>query len=197
MILGHRDPHPVHRPRRQSSCTVIPAGTSRDSTVVCRPHDQHSITIWVVPGRTRGSIRPRWMQRSGMATWAALLLRGGPRRCLTWKVASGGALIHCSSELHFSLARCVVICYTYPMKQITYTATAQKALRKIGHVEAKRIVGKIVAYASDPAAQANNVKALQGSDYLRLRVGDYRVIFTEDMQVLVILQIGHRKDVYK
>lgn len=83
------------------------------------------------------------------------------------------------------------------MKQITYTATAQKALRKIGHVEAKRIVGKIVAYASDPAAQANNVKALQGSDYLRLRVGDYRVIFTEDMQVLVILQIGHRKDVYK
>ena len=41
---------------------------------------------------------------------------------------------------------------------------------------AERIRAKIEVYAADPAAQANNVKSLQGRPGIRLRVGDWRVI---------------------
>jgi mRNA-degrading endonuclease RelE of RelBE toxin-antitoxin system len=32
---------------------------------------------------------------------------------------------------------------------------------------------------------------------LRLRVGDYRIIFTETLEVLQIENIGHRKEIYR
>jgi len=59
------------------------------------------------------------------------------------------------------------------MKRVEYSKTAQKALMRIPRNWAIRITEKITAYANDPAAQANNVTALQGVDGLsRLRVGD-------------------------
>ena len=60
---------------------------------------------------------------------------------------------------------------------------------------ALRIKGKIDLYAADPAAQANNVKALSGQDGIRLRVGDWRVIML-DGEVLEIVDIGPRGSIY-
>ena len=60
---------------------------------------------------------------------------------------------------------------------------------------ALRIKGKIDLYAGDPAAQANNVKALSGQDGIRLRVGDWRVIML-DGEVLEIVDIGPRGSIY-
>lgn len=49
-----------------------------------------------------------------------------------------------------------------------------------------------------PAALAGQVRRLQGwSGALRLRVGDYRVIFTADGIVLQVLKVAHRRDVYR
>lgn len=60
-----------------------------------------------------------------------------------------------------------------------------------------RISEKIAAYANDPAAQTNNVTALQGSDGLsRLRVGDWRVIMWDHV-VLEVLEIKPRGSAYK
>jgi mRNA interferase RelE/StbE len=61
---------------------------------------------------------------------------------------------------------------------------------------AKRIRGKIVAYAADASSQANNVTALQGRDGIRLRVGDWRVIMNDRGEVLDVLEIGARGGVY-
>lgn len=61
---------------------------------------------------------------------------------------------------------------------------------------AKRIVGKIEAYAENPASQANNVKKLEGEDGIRLRVGDWRVILL-DGDVIDVVRIGPRGSVYK
>lgn len=62
---------------------------------------------------------------------------------------------------------------------------------------ARRIREKVTQYAADPAAQANNVKALKGAKgYLRLRVGDWRVIFRDDGTVVAIVSIGARGSVY-
>jgi mRNA interferase RelE/StbE len=62
---------------------------------------------------------------------------------------------------------------------------------------ARRIATKIEHYASDPISLSNQVKQLAREPILRLRVGDYRVLFTEDGVVLQVLKIGHRRDVYR
>lgn len=53
------------------------------------------------------------------------------------------------------------------------------------------------ALAHDPhPPQAHR---LAGSDYYRLRVGDYRVIYEvqKDKLLVLVIRIGHRKDVYR
>lgn len=55
---------------------------------------------------------------------------------------------------------------------------------------------KIEAYAADPVSQANNVQALKGSTALRLRVGDFRVVFEETDAQIVVTLIGPRGSVY-
>jgi mRNA interferase RelE/StbE len=43
------------------------------------------------------------------------------------------------------------------------------------------------------------VKRLVGSPYYRLRVGDYRIIMDiqQDRLIILVLEIGHRKNIYK
>ncbi len=82
-------------------------------------------------------------------------------------------------------------------REISYTPAALKALTKMGSVEAKRIVAKVKQYAADPESLANMVKPLKGMDDMkRLRVGDYRVIFNETMEVVAVIRIGHRREIY-
>ena len=84
--------------------------------------------------------------------------------------------------------------------QITYTKKASKALAKIDAKIAGRIFAKIEAYAADPAARTNNVRPLKGRNGYRLRVGDYRVIFTVTeggaVAIMTVIHVGHRKEIY-
>jgi mRNA interferase RelE/StbE len=83
------------------------------------------------------------------------------------------------------------------VKQVTFTRSALKVLRKMPANTAKIILAKIDQYATDPASLANNVTALQGrtDGAVRLRVGDWRVII-EDGVVLAVLDIGPRGGIY-
>lgn len=81
------------------------------------------------------------------------------------------------------------------MKIVTYKPAATGALRRMPANTARRIVGKIEAYAADPASQRNNIKTLKGTSAIRLRVGDWRVIM-HDGTVLDILEIGPRGGIY-
>ncbi len=81
-------------------------------------------------------------------------------------------------------------------RQITFTKQAAKTLLKMPANTARLIRGKIDQLAADPESLANNVKALKGSDYSRLRVGDWRVKYTMDMVVLAIIAIGPRGGIY-
>ena len=82
------------------------------------------------------------------------------------------------------------------MKTISYQPAVLKTLRKIPANTAKRIVSKINEYAANPAAQANNIKALKGTDAIRLRVGDWRVVMINGL-VIEVIKIAARGDVYK
>ena len=85
---------------------------------------------------------------------------------------------------------------------VLYSSRAVKQLGKLDVSISKRLTWEIVkkVSATDPLVGA---KALRGnlSDEYRYRIGDYRVIFTINKQgeiiILNILDIGHRKNVYR
>lgn len=81
------------------------------------------------------------------------------------------------------------------MKRVVILPQAAKALRK-HRADAERLLSKIEAYAAEPSSVANKVKALRGSTALRLRVGDYRVIFEETSTEIIVTNIGPRGSIY-
>ncbi len=72
-----------------------------------------------------------------------------------------------------------------------------QAIAKGSKLEAQKILNKIEAYAENPHGN-HNIKTLKGNfgDRLRLRVGDYRIIFKHEGGTLTVSIIKHRKDVY-
>ncbi|CAN5513553.1 hypothetical protein BH10PSE6_BH10PSE6_09230 [soil metagenome] len=83
------------------------------------------------------------------------------------------------------------------MKLVAYSKSALKVLSRMPANLSERITSKVEQYVADPRSQANNVKALVGSPYIRLRAGDWRVIMDDQGTVLQVLEIGSRGDIYK
>lgn len=85
------------------------------------------------------------------------------------------------------------------MWSIAYTDEALTKLARIDRTVAKRIRAKVLDLARDPRAPNNNVKKLMGVEGYRLRVGDWRVVYTLRQQVLtvVVIRVGHRSEVYE
>ena len=81
------------------------------------------------------------------------------------------------------------------MKRVVYLPAAAKALRKHRNV-ATLILDKIDIYATNPASLEKNVKPLKGSHAIRLRVGDFRVIFEETQEEIIVTKIGPRGSIY-
>lgn len=84
------------------------------------------------------------------------------------------------------------------MHSIEYTKQAVKALASMPATIRVVVQSKIEALAADPMGAAN-VKKLVGRPGYRLRVGDWRVIYTLDSGrlVILVLDIGARGGVYK
>lgn len=81
--------------------------------------------------------------------------------------------------------------------QIHYSKQAENFLKKVQRKQRETIITKIHQYADDPQSLKNMVKKLQNSPFCRLRVGDYRVVFDEDGNVMLIERIETRGNVYK
>jgi mRNA interferase RelE/StbE len=81
------------------------------------------------------------------------------------------------------------------MKTIVYTASARRALREHSN-RADLILTKIEQYAAAPETQANNIKKLRGRSDYRLRVGDFRIVFSETNNTITIHDIGPRGSIY-
>lgn len=82
-------------------------------------------------------------------------------------------------------------------KRVEYSREAAKMLLRIDRATARRIRDKVELLAREPNALANNVKTLKGPAGLaRLRVGDWRVIYTADLIVLLVLKVRPRGGAY-
>ncbi len=83
------------------------------------------------------------------------------------------------------------------MREIVYSREATRTLATIPANTARRIREKIEQYAVEPKGLASNIKMLRGHPgYLRLRVGDWRVIFREDGVVVSVARIAPRGGAY-
>lgn len=81
------------------------------------------------------------------------------------------------------------------MKVITYSKQALKTLARISVDDSRRIRTAVNNYA---ATGQGDVQNLHGFSFLRLRIGDWRVIFDDDgLLVITVVKIGPRGDVYK
>ncbi|MCZ6893048.1 MAG: type II toxin-antitoxin system RelE/ParE family toxin [Gammaproteobacteria bacterium] len=82
--------------------------------------------------------------------------------------------------------------------RIEVSATAEKQIRKLNRTEQIRILRAIRELAEDP--HPRGVRKLQGyNDVFRMRVASYRILYSVESRRLLILmlKIGHRKDVYR
>ena len=80
--------------------------------------------------------------------------------------------------------------------QVELRPAAVRALKRIDHQDRGRIRGAIALLAEDP--RPPGAKALQGRPGMRVRIGDYRIAYTVDDNILVvaIITLGHRGHVY-
>jgi mRNA interferase RelE/StbE len=81
---------------------------------------------------------------------------------------------------------------------VRYTRSAEKDLQRLPASVVERVQAAILDLAADPRPRGS--KKLKGyDDTWRIRVGDYRVLYEihEELVVVLIVQVSHRKDAYR
>ena len=81
---------------------------------------------------------------------------------------------------------------------IRFVESAARSLKKLPVGPRLRIAARIEALADNPYPPGNRKMAGEEHAY-RIRIGDYRVVYDvlEEVIVVLVLRIGHRKDVYR
>ena len=81
---------------------------------------------------------------------------------------------------------------------VEFTVSAAREFRSLDRQMQRRISAKVAELAENPFPPG--VRKFQGEDnHWRIRVGDYRIIYRGEKQrvVVVIVRIGHRREVYR
>ena len=80
--------------------------------------------------------------------------------------------------------------------KIEFKKSVAHDLKKIGKQHSKRILDKIEKNLSKTASQYPELKG-KFAGLRKCRIGDYRIIFSTIESSVLIIRIGHRKEVYK
>lgn len=81
--------------------------------------------------------------------------------------------------------------------KVVVSKSAAKELSKLPSTINNRIVKAVLNLSDDPRPQGSK-KLKGGSENWRIRIGDYRVIYAIDDEILIVdvRKVGHRKDMY-
>ena len=79
---------------------------------------------------------------------------------------------------------------------IVYKKSVQRDLKKLPKAEAHRVLNQV---EEELSKNAETYPALKGqfAGLRKYRIGDYRIIYAILGDEVIVLRIGHRKDVYK
>jgi mRNA interferase RelE/StbE len=81
------------------------------------------------------------------------------------------------------------------VKRIVWTDAAKADVRNLSKPIAMQILSALHRFAE---TGVGDVKALQGREELRLRIGDYRLFFVcPDPKTIEIRRVHHRSDAYR
>ena len=80
---------------------------------------------------------------------------------------------------------------------IELKSSARKSLEKLGVKDRLRVYAAIELLSENPHPPFS--VRIKGSEFLRVRVGDYRILYSINTGRLVILiiDIGHRREIYR
>jgi len=78
--------------------------------------------------------------------------------------------------------------------KIIWDEKAHDSLNKLEPIISRRILKKVDELSENPFSK--DIKKLKGRDDFRLRVGDYRIILFIEQNIIQILKVGHRKNIY-
>lgn len=79
---------------------------------------------------------------------------------------------------------------------IEYTKTAYKDIQKLDIVAKKRLKKKLELLQLDPIKFSKKLIHSDLGTY-RYRVGDYRVVFDLTKSTVIVLRVGHRREIYR
>ena len=79
---------------------------------------------------------------------------------------------------------------------LIYTNRVYKDIKKLPLEIKKRIGKSLLRYAQDPHRYSETLIDSDLGTY-RFRIGDYRVIFDLEDSEIIVLRVGHRRDIYK
>lgn len=83
------------------------------------------------------------------------------------------------------------------MYEITFARSARRELESLPRPVAERVLRRITMLSANP--RPRGCRKLQGGEDLwRIRVGDYRVVYSvdDDLQAVDIAVVRHRSDAY-
>ena len=79
---------------------------------------------------------------------------------------------------------------------LVYTKRAVRDIKKLDNTIKKRVGKTLLKYKDKPLDFAEALKSSDLGTY-RFRMGDYRVIFDIERNDVVVLRVGHRREIYK
>jgi mRNA interferase RelE/StbE len=81
--------------------------------------------------------------------------------------------------------------------KVIFTKSVKKDFRKIPKLEVLKILNEIAYLAKNP--RSSKTKKLKGEKLYRLRVGNYRVIYDiqDNLMQIFVVKLGHRSDIYR
>ena len=82
--------------------------------------------------------------------------------------------------------------------RLIFTRIAFRQFQKLSRPTQKRIDEKLRFYLSqqNPLKFAEPLRDPKFGDW-RFRIGDYRILFDIEDDKIIVLKVGHRKDIYK
>jgi mRNA interferase RelE/StbE len=81
--------------------------------------------------------------------------------------------------------------------EIFFRESVWKELKKVPKADLKKILSRIEQLGNDPRPMG--CEKLTGLELYRIRQGNYRIVYSiQDNELTVwVVQVGHRKDVYR
>ena len=80
--------------------------------------------------------------------------------------------------------------------RFVFTQRAERDIEKLDGITKKRIGKTLLRFTDNPLDFAEPLTDSNIGNY-RFRIGDYRVIFDIEDKDIVVLRVGHRRELYK